>query len=94
MQFAKICLQIVNLYGFWSIASQYRDLVSCLHAQTHSMCNFGLNGGVKWLTSTNGASFFYLQKRSRKYNSVFLYVPQFRENFDLLLANLETKILR
>ena len=36
------------------IADRYADLVSRLHVQTRLMGNFGLNGGVPWLTNTDG----------------------------------------
>ena len=58
MQFAKICLKNVDPQSFWSIASQYSNLVNCLHSQTRLMCDFGLNGGVPWLIGTNVASCF------------------------------------
>ena len=43
MQFAKIS---GNSGRLWSIAGQYPNLISCLHAQTRLMSNFGLNRGV------------------------------------------------
>ena len=49
-QLPKICLDSVNSHRFWSIAKDYPDLVSRLHAQARLMCNFGLNAGVPWPT--------------------------------------------
>ena len=35
---------------FWSLANHYPDLVSRLHVQVRIIGNFGLNGGIPWLT--------------------------------------------
>ena len=91
MQFAKICLENVYPFRFWSVAGQYPDLVNRLHAQTRLMCDFGLNGGVPWLLGTNGASCFICKVGNITH--FFFVCLNFRENFDLPWSNLETKNL-
>ena len=52
------CLNNVPPYHFWSLANHYPGLVSRLHVQVRIMGNFGLNGGIPWLTDTEGATCF------------------------------------
>ena len=58
MQIALACLENVSPQKFWSISEQHPDLVSRLHIQTRLMGNFGLNGGIPWLSNTDGAACF------------------------------------
>ena len=58
MQIAQTCLENVSPHKFWSISEQHPDLMSCLHIQTRLMGNFGLNGGIPWLSNTDGAICF------------------------------------
>ena len=53
MRVAQTCLENISSYQFWSIADRYPDLVSRLHEQIRLTGNFGLNGGVPWLTNTD-----------------------------------------
>ena len=53
MRVAQTCLENISSYQFWSIADRYPDLVSHLHVQIRLTGNFGLNGGVPWLTNTD-----------------------------------------
>ena len=93
-QFAKICLENVNPHRFWSIGSHYPDLVNRLHAQTRLMCNFELSGGVPWLFGTNRASCGCCKNKVENITHFFFMCPSFPVDFDLLLSNLETKILK
>ena len=61
MRVAQTCLENISPYQFcsWSIADRYPDLVSRLHVQIRLMGNLGLNGGVPWLTNTDGELVFF-----------------------------------
>ena len=63
MQVAQTCLENISPYQFWSTADHYPDLVSRLHVQIRLMGNFGLNGGVPWLTNTDDELCLFLQKQ-------------------------------
>ena len=54
MRVAQACLENVCPDQFRSIADLYPDLVRHLHVQIRLMGNFGINGGVLWLTNTDG----------------------------------------
>ena len=60
------CLNNVPPYH-WSLADHYPDLVSRLHVQVRIMGNFGLNGGIPWMTITEGATCF-VRKQGVKTN--------------------------
>ena len=63
MRVAQACLANISPYHFWPIADCYPDLVSRLHVQIRVKGNFGLNGGVPWLTNTDGELCLFLQKQ-------------------------------
>ena len=56
---------------FWPIADRYPDLVSRLHVQIRLMGNFGFNGGVPWLTNTDGELCFFFAKTVLKMSAIF-----------------------
>ena len=91
-QLPKIFLDNVNSPRFWSLAKDYPHLVSRLHTQTRSMCNFGLNAGVLWLTGKTGDSCFICKNETENVDHFFFASPGFRVNFNLLWSKLETKI--
>ena len=72
----------VSPQKFWSISEQHPDLVSRLHIQTRLMGNFGLNGGIPWLSNTDGAACFLCKVDIETVNHFLLDCPNFREHFD------------
>ena len=62
LHIARACLENVLPRMFWAIADIYPDLVALRHVQVRLMGNFGLKGGIPWLTETDG-SLFHLQRR-------------------------------
>ena len=54
MRVAQACAENISPDQFWSIADIYPDLVTHLHVPIRLMRNFGINGGVPWLTNTDG----------------------------------------
>ena len=55
------------------------------------MANFGLNGGIPWLTDTEGATCFVCKQGVETVNHFLLECPEFKENFDSLWDKLKTK---
>ena len=82
-------------YQFWFIADRYPDLVNRLHFQIRLVGSFGLNGGVPWLTSTNGElCLFYKDSVDdvSHFLSDWIGCLSFRDNFEFLWSNLSKKI--
>ena len=52
LNLAQACIENACSHMFWSISDQYLDLVCHLHTQIRLMGNFGLNGGMLWITNT------------------------------------------
>ena len=93
MRVAQACLENISPYQFWSIADRYPDLVSRLHVQIRLMGNFGSNGGVPWLTNTDGELCLFC-KNSVEYVSHFLSdCSSFRDDFESLWSNLSQKLI-
>ena len=58
------------------------------------MGNFGLNGGIPWLTNTDGELFYLLCKESAEDVSHFLLdCPNFRDNRKSLRSNPSQKVM-
>ena len=60
MNLANSCLSNISPSQFWAISEQYPDLVKHLQQHVRLMSQFGLNGGIPWLSNTDGA-LFHLQ---------------------------------
>ena len=58
------------------------------------MGNFGLNGGIPSLGSTDGAICFLCKVDIETVSHVLLDCPNFREHFDSLWANLTVKVTK
>ena len=58
------------------------------------MGNFGLNGGIAWLSSTDGAACFLCKVDIETVNHFLLDCSNFREHFDSLWANLTIKVTK
>ena len=84
------CLNNVPPHHFWSLANHYPDLVNRLHVQVRIMGNFGLNGGIPWLTNTEDATCFVCKQGVETVNHFLLECPGFKENFDSLWDKLKT----
>ena len=82
MHVAQECLANVSPEQFWSIADNYPDLVECLHVQIRLAGNFGLNGGVPWLSNTEDALCFICKENVENVNHFLLECREFRNNFD------------
>ena len=54
------------------------------------MGNFGLNGGIPWLTNTEGATCFVCKQGVETVNLLVLECPGFKENLDSLWDTLKT----
>ena len=80
----------VETHQFWSIAVRYPELVSRLYVQIRFMGNFGLNGGVPWLTNTDGELCLFCKNNVSHFLSD---CSSFRDNFESLLSNLSQKII-
>ena len=94
MRVAQTCLQNISPCQFWSIANRYPDLVSRLHVQQiRLMGNFGLNGGVPWLTNTNGELCLFCRNSVKDVSHFLSDCPSFRDNFEFLWSDLSQKIL-
>ena len=52
MHVAQSCFENMPFQQFWSIADEYPDLDTRLHAQARLMSNFGLNASAPWLKDT------------------------------------------
>ena len=55
------------------------------------MGNFGLNGGIPWITNTEGATCFVCKQGVETVNHFLLECPGFKENLDSLWEKLKTK---
>ena len=93
MHVAQECLANVSPEQFWSIADNYPDLVKCLHVQIRLAGNFGLNGGVTWLSNTDDALCFICKENVENVNHFLLECREFRNNFDSIWLNLRQKIV-
>ena len=83
----------ISPYQFWSIAYRYPDLLRCLHVQIRLMANFGLNGGVPWLTNTDGESCLFCKNSVEDLSHFLSDCSSFRDNFESLWSNLSQKII-
>ena len=89
----RVAQKTICLDQFWSIADLYPDLARHLHVQIRLMGNFGINGGVPWLTNTDG-ELCLLCKESVEDVSHFLFdCPNFRDNRESLWSNLSQKVI-
>ena len=87
MRVAQTCLENISPYQFWSIADHYPDLVSRLHVQIRLMGNFGLNGGVPWLTNTDGELCLFCKNSIEDVSHFLSDCSSFRDNFESLWSN-------
>ena len=92
MRITHSCLENVPLFCFWSLANQFPDLVSRLHIQVRLMSNFGLNGCIPWLQSTDGAICFIRKEEIESVTDSLLDCSYFRNDFDSLWNKLKLKI--
>ena len=90
---SQACLANISAYHFWSIADRYLDLVSRLHVQIRLMGNFGLNGGVPWLTNTDGELCLFRKDRVEGVSHFLVDCLSFKDNFESLWSNLRQKII-
>ena len=91
MRVAEACLE--NIFPDQIIADLYPELVRHLHVQIRLMRNFGINGGVPWLTNTDG-ELCLLCKESVEDVSQFLSdCPNFRDSRESLWSNLSQKVI-
>ena len=55
------------------------------------MENFGLNGGIPWITNTEGATCFVCKQGVETVSHFLLECPVFKENLDFLWEKLKTR---
>ena len=78
------CLNNVPPYHFGSLENHCPDLVSWPYIQVRIMGNFGLKGGIPWLTNTEGATCSVCEQGVKTVNHFLLECPGFKENLDSL----------
>ena len=84
----------ISSYQYWSLTSDYPDLVKHFHLQMRIMGNFGLNGGVPWLEGTNGCVCYICQEGVEDNLHFLLDCSFLREHFSFLWSKLQQKILK
>ena len=57
------------------------------------MEQFGLNGGVPWLSNTDGALFFICKSETEDFYHFVVNCPNIREEFESLWSNLKNKVI-
>ena len=92
MRMAQTCVENISPYQFWSIADHYPNLLSRLHVQIRLMGNFGLNGGVPWLTNTDSELCPFCKNSVEDVSHLLSDYFSFRDNFESLWSNLSQKI--
>ena len=92
MRVVQSCLGNVSPFRFWSLANQFRDLVSRMHVQVMLMGNFGLNSSLPWLQNTDCAICFICKEDIESVTHFFLDCSYFRNNFESLWDKLTVKI--
>ena len=93
MRVGQACFENIFPYQFWSIADRYPDIVRHFHVQIRLMGNFGINGGVPWLTSTDGEQLPSLKKSVEDVSHFLLDCPNFKDNRESLWSNLSQKVI-
>ena len=93
MRVAQACLENISPYQFWSIADLYPDLVRHLHVQIRLMGNFGINGGVPWLTNADGELCLLCKESVEDVSHFLLDCLNFRDNRESLWSNLNQKVI-
>ena len=93
MRVAQACLENVSSDQFFSIADLYPDLVRHLHVQIRLMGNFGINGGVLWLTNTDDELCLLCKESIEGVSHFLLDCPNFRDNRESLWSNLSQKVI-
>ena len=73
------------------LSNHYPDLVRQLHVQVRIMGNFSPNGGISWLTDTEGEACFVCKQDVETVNHFLLERPGFKENLDSLWDKLKSK---
>ena len=85
------CQDLVSSQMFWSISSQYPDLVTRLHLQIRLTGNFGFSVCVPW-TIRADESLCFVCKEAKDDLYHFLFDCSYvRKNFDSLWSNLDVK---
>ena len=93
MRVAQTCLKNISSYQFWPITDRYLDLVSRFHVQIRLMGNFGLNGGVPWLTNTDGELCLFCKNSVEDVSHFLSDCSSFRDRFDQRDSKLSQKII-
>ena len=78
MNSANSCLSNISIYAR---SEQYPDLVKHLQQQVRLMVQFGLNGGVPWLSNTDGALCFICKSETEDFNHFAVNCLDFKEEF-------------
>ena len=77
---------------YTTIADLYPDLVRHLHVQIRLIRNFGINGGVLWLTNTDSELCLSCKESVEDVSHFLLDCPNFRDNRESLWSNLNQKV--
>ena len=84
----------ISSYQYWSLTSDYLNLVKHFHLQMRIMGNFGPNGGVPWLGGSNGCVCYICQEGVEDTLHFLLHCSFLHEDFSLLWSKLQQKILK
>ena len=93
MNLANGCLSNISPSQFWAISEQHPDLVKHLQQQVRIMGQFSLNGGVPWISNTDGAHCFICKSETEDFNHFTVNCSNFREEFEFLWSNLKNKVI-
>ena len=85
------CLNNAPTLPFLVFSRSLPDLVRRLHVQVRIMGNFGLNGGIPWLTNTEGATCFVCKQDVETVNHFLLECPGFKESLDSVWDKLKNQ---
>ena len=88
LSLAQAFLATASPHMFWSISDKYPDVACRLHVKNRLMGNFGLNGGIPWITNTDDALCFVCKRDTETLGHFLFDCPDFRQHFDSLWSNL------
>ena len=93
MRVAQACLENISPGQFGSIVDLYPDLVGHLHVQIRLMRNSGTDGGVPWLTNTDGELCLPCKEGVGVVSRSLLDCPNFSDNREFLWSKLNQKVI-
>ena len=77
LSLTEACSTTVSQHMFRSISDQYPHLACRLHVQVRLMGNFGLNGGIPWITNADDALSFVCKEHTETLCHFLFDCPDF-----------------